>query len=114
MFIGTSSDILKINSTGFELQISFDLQKMNFENRQIVDEYIKVLFSKSIVKFSTSGFYTIQIPFDNKDEILRGMEMINRVSSNEKVNEILKFVKDVVMSQANLEKSFIDLCHKYQ
>jgi hypothetical protein len=72
------------------------------------------LFCKSIIKYNTSGVYNIQIPLDCKEEILKGMEMINRKSSNEKINSILKFVKDVVVSQANLEKSFIDLCHKFQ
>ncbi len=114
MFIGSSVDILKINSNCFEMQICLNLQKMNFENRQNFDDEIKILFCKSIIKYNTSGVYNIQIPLDCKEEILKGMEMINRKSSNEKINSILKFVKDVVVSQANLEKSFIDLCHKFQ
>ena len=114
MFIGSSFDILKINSNYFEMQICLNLHKMNFENRQNLDDYIKILFCKSIIKYNTSGVYTIQIPLDCKEEILKGMEMVNKKSSNEKINFILNFVKDVVVSQANLEKSFIDLCHKFQ
>ena len=47
-------------------------------------------------------------------KILKAMEMLNKKSKDEKMVNILKYTKEAIVTQANLEKCFIDLCNKFK
>ena len=113
-YIGTSSDILKTNSYGYELQITIDLSKVGNTVSTILDNNVKSVFYKSNINYSPSGIYRILIKEENKHDILKAMEMLNKKSKDEKMVNILKYTKEAIVTQANLEKCFIDLCNKFK
>ena len=113
-YIGTSSDILKTNSYGYELQITIDLSKVGNTESTILDNNVKSVFYKSNINYSPSGIYRILIKEENKHDILKAMEMLNKKSKDEKMVNILKYTKEAIVTQANLEKCFIDLCNKFK
>ena len=117
MFIGTCHEILQKNlnaNFGIELQITVDNFDLDDNKKKRFEEFLKENFNKSKINVSQSGLYVIQIKNENKEEIKFCMEMVNKKSKNEKLNKWFNYIKDVVISQANLEKAFIDLCHIYQ
>jgi ABC-type multidrug transport system ATPase subunit len=117
MFIGTCHEILQKNlnaNFGIELQITVDNFDLDDNKKKRFEEFLKENFNKSKINVSQSGLYVIQIKNENKEEIKFCMEMVNKKSKNEKLNKWFNYIKEVVISQANLEKAFIDLCHIYQ
>ena len=117
MFIGTCHEILQknlIGNYGIELQITVDNFDLDDNKKKLFEDFLKEIFNKSKINVLQSGLYSIQIKNDNKDEIKICMEMVNKKSKNEKLNKWFNYIKEVVISQANLEKAFIDLFYIYQ
>ncbi len=80
----------------------------------ILDDNVKFLFIKSQIHYNSSGIYSISIKIDNKGDIVKAFEIFRRKSDIPRINEILTYIKDVSLSQANLENIFMDLCNKYK
>ena len=112
-YIGTSSDIVKAHSSGIELQITIDLFKINEQEKVKLDSYINDIFGKNSVNYSPSGIYRILIKHENKQSSIKAMELLSKKSRDKRIIEMLKYVKEVIITQANLEKCFIDLCNKF-
>jgi len=80
----------------------------------VFDDNIKFLFIHSFINYNTSGIYSISIKNENKKDIFKAFELFKRKSDNQRINEILPYVKDVAISQSNMENIFIELCNKYR
>ncbi len=77
------------------------------------DDNIKYIFIRSQINYSPSGIYNIQIKTENKKDTIKAFEIFKRKSNDVKVNELLDYIKDVNISQANIESIYLDLVSKY-
>jgi hypothetical protein len=80
----------------------------------IFDDNIKYLFIHSQINYSSSGIYQILIKNDNKRDLVKAFEIFKRKSNDKRIIELFDYLKDVCISQANIESIYLDLCKKYK
>ena len=97
---------------------SWDIRLGKF---QIKDRNKTILFDEDI--FIYDGLSLKQVcrslnekfkVIDNKSEIVKAFEIFNRKSSESKITFLFDYIKDVSITQADLESVYIDLCQKYR
>jgi len=90
------------------LKLDVDISKLG-EKKAFFDNDITFLFFGSKIEITHSGIYSIGISKNNKDHMIRAFEIFNQKSSNEKIQQILEFIKESSISQSNLENIFIQV-----
>ena len=108
-------------STGSASNLSGIKEKIKFEQGNILDrvkidknleEKLKETFPDSEITVSTSGLCNIFIAKENKQEMIKSFKLIkkNRDEFSQILNdEICEFIKEISISQSNLENIFIEV-----
>ena len=112
-FIGNSTELRNIYWDGIILVISkennneaFDISKV--KNTEYLRDKLKEVFPNSEVAISNSGLCNIFILKENQQEMIKAFKLFKE-KSVEELSEIKDFVKDISISQSNLENIFIEV-----
>ena len=77
----------------------------------MIETSIRSEFPKSELTFTRSGIYSIYIRNDEKTDMIKAYKMIKHDSQDigPSINKINQFIKEVSISQSNLENIFIEV-----
>ncbi len=92
----------------FYILIEIDLHKLDKEF-YIFDDNIKFLFIHSEINYSSAGIYTILIKNSNKSDIIKALDLFQKKNTDKRITEILEYIKEVSISQSNLENIYLDV-----
>jgi hypothetical protein len=76
----------------------------------------KNVFEKSSINISDSGVVVVHIPEEEKGEMVKAFSLLlkkGKERKDTKISELLHIVKEVSITQSNLESIFLELCKLY-